>query len=381
MKAKSIIGNSSQDIKAALYESMNDGFKPTLALVFLSVKQDRDAICSILDSEGIQIYGSTTNGEFTEEGITKESIALLLLDINPDYFTILIDEYPDKNYREVTQAMAQKALEKFSHPAFLIAGSNVETDAEELLHGFEDIIGKQVNVFGGMAEDDYSFTKQFVFTNGKESERGIVALVLDEDKLIIRGKATCGWKPMGTEKIVTKSEGNRVYSIEGISPLEMTKKYSGLENLTEDNKRIEIEIAVAFPLQLQREQGEPVMRPGLKVDWEDGSFICSGSVPQGSKVKFSLPPDFDVIEKVVQGCKELKESDMCCVSAGIYNLVQPEMSEKLLNRKILNIKEIKPDLLVASNPGCLLQITSGLDKEGLKIDTAHPIELLDKALK
>ncbi|NIP37659.1 MAG: 4Fe-4S dicluster domain-containing protein [Candidatus Dadabacteria bacterium] len=78
---------------------------------------------------------------------------------------------------------------------------------------------------------------------------------------------------------------------------------------------------------------------------------------------------------------ELNESDMCCGSAGIYNLVQPDMSEKLLNRKVLNIKEIKPDVLVASNPGCLLQITSGLKKEGVKIETAHPIELIDQAIK
>jgi glycolate oxidase iron-sulfur subunit len=78
---------------------------------------------------------------------------------------------------------------------------------------------------------------------------------------------------------------------------------------------------------------------------------------------------------------ELSESDMCCGSAGIYNLVQPEMSEKLLKRKVLNIKEIKPDILVAGNPGCLLQITSGLNKEGINIETAHPIELIDEAMK
>lgn len=78
---------------------------------------------------------------------------------------------------------------------------------------------------------------------------------------------------------------------------------------------------------------------------------------------------------------ELKESDMCCGSAGIYNLVQPEMSQKLLNRKVLNIKDIKPDILTAANPGCLLQITSGLNKEGINIETAHPIELIDEAME
>jgi small ligand-binding sensory domain FIST len=46
------------------------------------------------------------------------------------------------------------------------------------------------------------------------------------------------------------------------------------------------------------------------IDWTDRSFYCSGSVPQGSKVRFSLPPDFDVIDKVIQGCEELKATEM-----------------------------------------------------------------------
>ena len=309
MNAKSIKGASPDEIKSALLQSTTDGFKPTLAIVFLSVKQDRSAISKVLDEAGIAVYGVTTNGEFTGDGITKESVAILLLDMNPDFFTILFSEFTENNYRQTTQAFAQKALEKFPHPSFLITGSNLETDAEELLHGFEDIIGLNANIWGSMAGDDFRFTEQFVFTNGQSSNRGIVALALDEDKIIVKGKATCGWKPMGTEKTVTKSDGNRVYTIENLSVLEMTKKYSGLENLTPENPSIASEI-VSFPLQLQREHGDPVMRPGLVVNWQDGSFICSGTVPQGSKVKFSLPPDFDVIEKVIQGCKELKATEM-----------------------------------------------------------------------
>ena len=71
-----------------------------------------------------------------------------------------------------------------------------------------------------------------------------------------------------------------------------------------------MEIAVNFPLQLQREFGDPVMRPGLLIKWEDRSFVCSGSVPQGSKVRFSLPPDFDVMETVIKGAEELKATEM-----------------------------------------------------------------------
>ncbi len=74
---------------------------------------------------------------------------------------------------------------------------------------------------------------------------------------------------------------------------------------------------------------------------------------------------------------EMPESDLCCGSAGIYNLVQPEMSQNLLDRKMGNVKQNKVDYLVAGNPGCLLQIQKGIKSNGLSIKTAHPVELLD----
>ena len=66
MKAKSIIGKSPEEIKTALDESMADGFKPTLAIVFLWVEMDRMAISNILDRKGIAIFGATTSGEFID---------------------------------------------------------------------------------------------------------------------------------------------------------------------------------------------------------------------------------------------------------------------------------------------------------------------------
>ena len=52
------------------------------------------------------------------------------------------------------------------------------------------------------------------------------------------------------------------------------------------------------------------MRPALIVDWSDRSFYTGGTVPQGSKVRFSVPPDFDVMEKVIKGVEKLKETKM-----------------------------------------------------------------------
>ncbi|MBY0477230.1 MAG: FIST C-terminal domain-containing protein [Chitinophagaceae bacterium] len=308
MKAKSIKGVSTEEIQSALQESMNDGFNPTLAIALVSIKQDINAICKLLDDAGIAIFGATTNGGFIDDALEPGSAAILLLDMSPDYFTILSEDYPNKNYREVAAGMATKTLERFAHPSFLIAGSNMETDAEQLLFGFEDVVGKNVNIHGCMAGDDFSFKEQFVFTTNKKTSRGIVMLAFDEDKIKLRGRAICGWKAVGTVRTVTKSEGNHVFTVDDLPVLDLTAKYGGLS--IKDDGSFSIEVAAQFPLQLQRESGDPVMRPGLMIDWADHSFYCSGAVPQGSKVRFSLPPDFDVIEKVIEGCEDLKANEI-----------------------------------------------------------------------
>src|SRR6056297_708694 len=213
MKAKAITGKSIEEMVLALKDCMADGFKPTLAIVFVSIKQDRKAIVNLLDDAGISIFGITTNGEFIDKEPQKESAAILLLDINKGYFQIYFEEYPDKDYRQVAKGIAHKANSNYDKSAFLIGISHPETDGEEILRGLEEIVGKDVNAFGGAAGDDYSFTETFVFTNGQESNIGMVCIALDEEKVEVNGIATCGWKAVGTDKTVTKSEGNHVYTI------------------------------------------------------------------------------------------------------------------------------------------------------------------------
>jgi small ligand-binding sensory domain FIST len=100
-----------------------------------------------------------------------------------------------------------------------------------------------------------------------------------------------------------------VYTIDGMPAAEITAKYGGLD-LSPENQEHLVELAANFPLQLQREHGDPVMRPGLVVDWNDFSFYTSGKVPQGSKVRFSVPPDWDVMQKVITGVENLKATEM-----------------------------------------------------------------------
>ncbi len=75
----------------------------------------------------------------------------------------------------------------------------------------------------------------------------------------------------------------------------------------------------------------------------------------------------------------LVESEMCCGSAGIYNLVEPETSDLVLQRKLKNIEAAGADVIATGNPGCMMQIGAGLLRAGSKVTVVHPIELLDES--
>ncbi|MBX9927349.1 MAG: 4Fe-4S dicluster domain-containing protein [Gemmatimonadaceae bacterium] len=75
--------------------------------------------------------------------------------------------------------------------------------------------------------------------------------------------------------------------------------------------------------------------------------------------------------------RPLPDSDQCCGSAGIYNLVEPEVSERVLTSKLARIKETGAPIVVTGNPGCLMQIGAGLILDGQPVVARHPIELLD----
>ena len=76
---------------------------------------------------------------------------------------------------------------------------------------------------------------------------------------------------------------------------------------------------------------------------------------------------------------DLEEADVCCGSAGTYNLTQPRMARRLLARKVDHIAATGADVVVAANPGCLLQIRAGVIARGLPIDVEHPLDLLAAA--
>jgi glycolate oxidase iron-sulfur subunit len=78
---------------------------------------------------------------------------------------------------------------------------------------------------------------------------------------------------------------------------------------------------------------------------------------------------------------EIPDAALCCGSAGIYNLVQPDTAAQLGDMKVKNCLSTGADLVVSANPGCLVQISSALKRAGQQVPVLHMIELMDAAIQ
>jgi glycolate oxidase iron-sulfur subunit len=78
---------------------------------------------------------------------------------------------------------------------------------------------------------------------------------------------------------------------------------------------------------------------------------------------------------------ELAHPERCCGSAGVYNLLHPDISDPLLDDKVKDIQASGVDVVLVANPGCQLQIQAGLRRNGVLVRALHFIELLDEAYR
>ena len=112
----------------------------------------------------------------------------------------------------------------------------------------------------------------------------------------------------------------------------------------------------------------------MKVAYHDACHLAHAqAVRSQPRALLRGIPELELVEPA--------EWEICCGSAGIYNMVEPEPAAELGERKANNVLKTGAQMLVTSNPGCILQIQASLKKTGNDIPTAHPMEVLDASIR
>lgn len=122
-------------------------------------------------------------------------------------------------------------------------------------------------------------------------------------------------------------------------------------------------------------------RIGLKVSPQIVTYQDSCHLRNVMKVASAPRQLLQAIEGVE--FREMKDADRCCGSAGIYNIVEPEMSMQILDYKMTQAKQTNARTIVTANPGCLLQMKLGIEREGLaeRVRAVHIVEFLIEAIE
>lgn len=119
---------------------------------------------------------------------------------------------------------------------------------------------------------------------------------------------------------------------------------------------------------------EPMGELDLRVTYHDACHLLHGQgIGVAPRKLLQQIPGLQLVP--------LGESGVCCGSAGVYNIMQVEMGERLLNRKLANIRATGAQVVTTANSGCALQIALGARAQQLDIEVVHPVELLYRAYR
>lgn len=272
-------------------------FKPSLVFSFISVSMEIKEIMAVFKSNNIKIFGASSCGEFlfdkTHETISEDAAVFTLTDISVENFSFKLFNRNDLNSKDFGNKIGKSIIDSQFPASVLITSSGLTTDGQKLVEGIIEKTGNDLIMFGGLAADNSKFEKTFVFTEDTISENGALVLLLNKNKIEIKGIACSGWIGLGADLKITKSEGNIVHTIEDMPALDVYKNYLNVND--EDLPAIGIE----YPLMLKRANGESALRAVLGINRDDRSLIFAGSVPENSLVTFSSSPGFEVIKTTI----------------------------------------------------------------------------------
>ncbi|MDQ6843100.1 MAG: FIST C-terminal domain-containing protein [Bacteroidota bacterium] len=305
MQVKNIYGQNVEEIKSKFSKAVKENFSPTLAIVFCSAMQDRKALIGFFNEKEVDVVGSTTAGEIIDSEIMEHSTVVMLMDMKRDNYKIFCEESADT--WKISNDLAIFAKEAFDDPSIIVISSGLTIDAELIIKGVKDF-DNNIPLYGGLAGDDLTMKASFVFSNQYESSTGLIALIIDNKKVNIKGIATSGWDNIGVEKTITKSKGNIVYTIDDEPAVDVFVKFFQFTESVDNRSEIIAMNFAQYPLQMKKDNGNVVLRAPMMVDIDSRALIFAGGIPQGSKVQFSVPPGFDLIDRTAERVSVLKET-------------------------------------------------------------------------
>ncbi|MEC3906896.1 FIST N-terminal domain-containing protein [Tamlana sp. 2201CG12-4] len=240
------------------------------------------------------IVGCSTAGEISDVTVKDSTISLTAIQLEKVTLKKVAYEIKDMHCSEKAgEAIADQLYSKdLKHVLVLSDGLNV--NGADLVTGLKSKI-PDVSITGGLAADGADFNQTFVINGGEIVDKTIIGLGFYGDSLKVGYSSKGGWDSFGIERLVTKSEKNVLYELDGLPALEIYKSFLGEEanNLPSSG--------LLFPLSMRTsENAIPVVRTILAINEDDQSLTFAGNIPQNSYVRLMKAN----IDRLIDGAED-----------------------------------------------------------------------------
>jgi len=234
------------------------------------------------------IIGCSTSGEIDHTRIRDESIAVAAVKFGGTRVKHAATKLTDAKESFDAGVRIANDLAAADLRVVIVLSEGLNVNGSELVRGLNSRLPESVVVTGGLAGDGDRFGKTFVIASGAVETNGVVAVGLYGDKVRVGHGSKGGWDTFGPERVVTKAEGNVLYTLDDRPALSLYKEYLG------DRAAGLPGSALLFPLALRAtsDDANSVVRTVLAVDENKQSMTFAGDIPTGYLAKL-MRANFD----------------------------------------------------------------------------------------
>lgn len=266
------------------------GDSAQLVLVFAStwILRDRDRLREITAAfPNAQLLGCSTAGNIQGTQVTDETISLTAINFESTRFMgsrASVDDFKDSF--SAGEHLA-RSLNRDGLVHVFVLSDGLRVNGSELVRGLTSSLPPEVTVTGGLSGDGEAFHETLVLWGDRAESGAIVAVGFYGERLRVGYGSLGGWDPFGPERLITRSNGNILYEMDGQSALELYKKYLG------DAAAGLPATGLLFPLSLRTQDGKRgVVRTILAVNEAEQSMTFAGDMPVGAYARL-MKANFD----------------------------------------------------------------------------------------
>ncbi len=232
---------------------------------------------------GADIVMGSTAGEIAGQQVYDDAIVVTVSTFHQTQLKAISLDVADFADSYDCGAALFRALHSGALRHVFLLSDGTDVNGDELVRGINADMPADVLVTGGLAADAGRFTRTYVGLNEVPAPGRIVGIGYYGDALVVGHGSMGGWNEFGPVRIITRSQGNVLYELDGMNALTLYKKYLG------DRAADLPGAALLFPLGLLTgDDGQRVVRTILSINEAGGSMTFAGDVPMGARVQFMM---------------------------------------------------------------------------------------------